>query len=146
MRRSSGALGPRSSHISAIWGSHLTRQVVSAGGWNAGCSNEGGEPAGWPNQTRTGILRAADRCESNPMTQLTPLGLIKILGQVTGIMVIPIVGAAVAGLVADRILGTSPLLVLSALLVGTLVAALGIWLLIRAGMRKGYGGRPGHGA
>jgi hypothetical protein len=80
------------------------------------------------------------------MTQLTPMGLIKILGQVTGIMVIPIVGAAVAGLVADRILGTSPLLVLSAVLVGTLVAAGGIWLLIRAGMRKGYGGRRGHGA
>ncbi len=80
------------------------------------------------------------------MTQLTPLGLIKILGQVTGIMVIPIVGAAVVGLVADRILGTSPLLVLIALLVGTLVAGGGIWLLIRAGIRKGYGGRPGHGA
>ena len=79
------------------------------------------------------------------MTQLTPLGLVKILGQVTGIMVIPIVGAAVVGLVADRILGTSPLLVLIALIVGTLVAALGIWLLIRAGIRKGYG-RPGHGA
>jgi hypothetical protein len=80
------------------------------------------------------------------MTQLTPLGLIKILGQVTGIMVIPIVGAAVVGLVADRILGTSPLLVLIAVIVGTLVAALGIWLLIRAGIRKGYGGRHGHGA
>jgi hypothetical protein len=80
------------------------------------------------------------------MTQLTPLGLVKILGQVTGIMVIPIVGAAVVGLVADRILGTSPLLVLIAVIVGTLVAALGIWLLIRAGSRKGYGGRSGHGA
>jgi hypothetical protein len=80
------------------------------------------------------------------MTQLTPLGLIKILGQVTGIMVIPIMGAAVVGLVADRILGTSPLLVLIALLLGTLVAGGGIWLLIRAGIRKGYGGRPGHGA
>jgi hypothetical protein len=80
------------------------------------------------------------------MTQLTPLGLVKILGQVTGIMVIPIAGAAVVGLVADRILGTSPLLVLIAVIVGTLVAALGIWLLIRAGVRKGYGGRPGHGA
>ena len=80
------------------------------------------------------------------MTQLTPLGLVKILGQVTGIMVIPIVGAAVVGLVADRILGTSPLLVLIALIVGTLVAALGIWLLIRAGIRNGYRGRPGHGA
>jgi hypothetical protein len=80
------------------------------------------------------------------MTQLTPLGLVKILGQVTGIMVIPIVGAAVVGLVADRILGTSPLLVLIAVIVGTLVAALGIWLLIRAGIRKGYGRRPDHGA
>lgn len=80
------------------------------------------------------------------MTQLTPQGLVKILGQVTGIMVIPIVGGAVAGLVADRILGTSPFLVVSALIVGTLIATIGIWLLIRAGMRKGYGRGPSDGA
>ena len=72
------------------------------------------------------------------MAQLTPTGLVKILGLVTGIMVIPMVGGAVAGLVADGMLGTSPLLVLTGLTVGTLIAALGIWLLIRAGVRRGY--------
>ena len=72
------------------------------------------------------------------MTQLTPLGLIKILGQVTAIMVISLVGGAVAGLVLDGMLGTSPLLVLIGLGLGTLIAAIGIWLLIRSGVRRGY--------
>lgn len=74
------------------------------------------------------------------MAQLTPMGLVKILGQVTAIMVIPMVGGAVAGIVADATLGTSPLFVLIGLGVGTLISALGIWLLIRAGVRKGYTG------
>jgi hypothetical protein len=72
------------------------------------------------------------------MTQLTPLGLIRILAQVTAIMVFPMVGGAVAGLVLDAMLGTSPLCVLLGLGVGTLFSAIGIWLLIRAGVRKGY--------
>jgi Putative F0F1-ATPase subunit Ca2+/Mg2+ transporter len=72
------------------------------------------------------------------MAQLTQMGLVKILAQVTAIMVIPILGGAVAGLVLDRNLDTSPLLVLSGLAAGTLIAAIGIWLLIRAGVRKGY--------
>ena len=72
------------------------------------------------------------------MAQLTQLGLIKILAQVTAIMVIPIVGGAVAGLVVDGMLGTSPLSVLIGLGVGTLIAAFGIRQLIRAGVRKGY--------
>ena len=72
------------------------------------------------------------------MTQLTPMGLVKILGQVTAIMVIPIVGAAVAGLILDRMLGTSPLLVLVGLAAGTVIAAIGIRLLIRSGVRRGY--------
>jgi hypothetical protein len=77
------------------------------------------------------------------MAQLTPLGLIKILGQVTAIMVIPMVGGAVAGLILDGSLGTSPLYVLLGLGLGTLISAIGIWLLIRAGVRRGYtdGGR-----
>ena len=80
------------------------------------------------------------------MTQLTPLGLVKILGQVTAIMVIPMVGGAVAGIVLDGILGTSPLCVLLGLGVGTLISAIGVRLLIRAGVRKGYtGGSPRHG-
>ena len=72
------------------------------------------------------------------MAQLTPLGLIKILGQVTLIMVIPLVGGAVAGLVLDGMSGTTPLFVLIGLGLGTLISAIGIWLLIRAGVRKGY--------
>jgi hypothetical protein len=81
------------------------------------------------------------------MAQLTPTGLIKIMGLVTLLMVIPIVGGSVAGLVLDRIFGTSPLLVLLGLAVGSLLAAIGIWALIRAGVRRGYtGGGAGHGA
>ena len=81
------------------------------------------------------------------MAQLTPTGLIKILGLVTLIMVIPIVGGSVAGLVLDRVFGTSPLLVLLGLAIGSLMAALGVWLLIRVGVRRGYtGGGPRHGA
>jgi len=74
------------------------------------------------------------------MAQLTPTGLIKIMGLVTLIMVIPIVGGSVAGLILDRALGTSPLLVLLGLAVGSLIAAIGVWLLIRAGVRRGYTG------
>ena len=70
------------------------------------------------------------------MAQLTPLGLIKILGQVTAIMVIPLVGGAVAGLVVDGMSGTTPLFVLVGLGLGTLISAIGIWLLIRAGVRR----------
>jgi hypothetical protein len=78
------------------------------------------------------------------MAQLTPTGLIKIMGLVTLIMVIPMVGGAVSGLVMDGLLGTSPLLVLIGVGVGTLIAAIGIWLLIRTGVRRGYtDGRPG---
>ena len=69
------------------------------------------------------------------MKQLTPMGLVKILAQVTAIMVIPMVGGAVAGLLIDRALETSPLFVLIGLLLGTAVSAVGVWLLIRAGSR-----------
>jgi hypothetical protein len=72
------------------------------------------------------------------MAQLTPAGLVKIMGLVTMIMVVPMVGGAVAGLILDGMLGTSPLLVLSGLAVGSLIAAIGIWLLIRTGVRRGY--------
>jgi hypothetical protein len=75
------------------------------------------------------------------MKQLTPMGLVRILAQVTAIMVIPMGGGAVAGLVLDMSLETSPLFVLIGLAVGTLLSGLGIWLLIRAGLRDGYGTR-----
>lgn len=65
------------------------------------------------------------------MPQLTPAGLVKILGQVTAIVAIPMVGGAVAGLVLDGVLGTSPLFVLIGFGVGNLIAIGGIWLFIR---------------
>jgi len=81
------------------------------------------------------------------MTQLTPMGLIKILGQVTAIMVIPIVGSVVVGLILDRVLATGPLITVVGLAAGTAIAAAGIWLLIRSGVRKGYtDGGHGHGS
>jgi hypothetical protein len=81
------------------------------------------------------------------MPQLTPNGLIKIMVQVTAIMVISILGSAVAGLILDGMLATSPLLALVGLALGTVIAAIGIWLLIRAGARNGYtGGGPGDGS
>lgn len=70
------------------------------------------------------------------MTQLTPVGLIRILGQVSAIVVIPMVGGAVAGLLLDGLLDTSPLCVLSGFVVGNLVAICGIWLYIRAHGRR----------
>jgi hypothetical protein len=80
------------------------------------------------------------------MPQLTPIGLVKIMGLVTLILVIPMVGGSVAGLILDGVFGTSPLLVLIGLAVGSLIAAIGIWLLIRAGARRGYGGGTSNGA
>ena len=78
------------------------------------------------------------------MAQLTPTGLVKIMGLVTLIMVVPMMGGAVAGLVLDKLLGTAPMLVLLGVAVGSLIAAIGIWLLIRTGVRRGYAdGRPG---
>jgi hypothetical protein len=70
------------------------------------------------------------------MTQLTPIGLVKILGQVTAIVAIPMVGGAVAGLIVDAWLGTSPLCVLGGFAIGNLVAIVGIWLFIRSHQRR----------
>ncbi len=72
------------------------------------------------------------------MEQLTPIGLVKILGQVTLILAIPMAGGAVAGIVLDAILGTSPICVLSGFGVGNVIAISGIWLYIRRGQRR-YG-------
>lgn len=69
------------------------------------------------------------------MTQLTSTGLIRILGQVTLIMVIPIVGGAVAGIILDRLLATAPLFVLSGFVAGNLFAYLALWRYIRANTR-----------
>ena len=70
------------------------------------------------------------------MTQLTPIGLVKILGQVTAIVAIPMVGGAVAGLIVDAWLGTSPLCVLGGFAIGNIVAIVGIWLFIRSHTRR----------
>ena len=66
------------------------------------------------------------------MTQLTPVDLVRILGHVTLILLVPMVGGTVLGLVIDAMLGTTPLLGIGGLLIGSLVAALDIWLYIRA--------------
>lgn len=66
------------------------------------------------------------------MTQLTPVDLVRILGHVTLILTVSMVGGVVLGLVLDAMLGTSPLLVLSGLAIGSLAAATGVWLYIRA--------------
>lgn len=69
------------------------------------------------------------------MTQLTPADLVRILGHVTLILVVPMVGGVVLGLVLDAMLNTSPLLVFGGLVFGSLAAAMGIWLYIRAHTR-----------
>jgi hypothetical protein len=66
------------------------------------------------------------------MTQLTPWDLVRILGHVTLILLVSMVGGTVIGLALDAMLGTSPLLVLGGLAVGSLAAALGIRTYIRA--------------
>ena len=50
----------------------------------------------------------------------------RVLGQVTLIVALPLIGGVVAGLIADGALETSPLFVLSGLAIGTLVTVL--WL------------------
>ena len=70
------------------------------------------------------------------MTQLTQIGLVKILGQVSVIMVVPMIGAAIVGIALDRPLGTTPLLSLIGFGLGNLVAFIGLGLYIRAGRRK----------
>jgi F0F1-type ATP synthase assembly protein I len=50
----------------------------------------------------------------------------RVLAHVSLIVTLPIVGGVVAGLVADGLLATSPLFVLSGLAIGTLVTVL--WL------------------
>lgn len=80
------------------------------------------------------------------MPQLTSIGLIRILGHVTLIMAVPMLGGAVAGLLADSALGTSPLFVLSGFAAGNLIAATGIWLYIRTHRPDVPGGADGNGA
>lgn len=74
------------------------------------------------------------------MTQLTPMWLVKILGQVTVIMVVPMVGGAAAGISLDGMMGSSPLLFLVGFGAGNALSIAGIGLLIRSTQRKLRGG------
>ncbi len=68
------------------------------------------------------------------MSRLTNAGLFVILGQVTLIMSVILV-ASVVGLVLDSMLQTTPMLLLTGFVAGNAIAFIGIWLLIRAGVR-----------
>jgi hypothetical protein len=75
------------------------------------------------------------------LTQLTPADLLRILGVVTLIVAVPMVGGAIGGLVADRLAGTTPLLTLTGFGLGNVVAASLLWLYIRTQTRRLAGGR-----
>ncbi|MGH2462739.1 MAG: AtpZ/AtpI family protein [Candidatus Limnocylindria bacterium] len=60
----------------------------------------------------------------------TSPGPARILGEVTLIMVVPMLGGVVIGLVVDAQAGTSPIFVLGGLVAGSLASAAGIWLYI----------------
>lgn len=63
-------------------------------------------------------------------------GPARILGEVTLIMVIPMLGGVVIGLMLDAQAGTSPIFVLGGLVLGSLTSAAGIWLYIRKRRRS----------
>ncbi len=66
----------------------------------------------------------------------TSPGPARILGEVTLIMVIPMLGGVVIGLMLDAQAGTSPIFVLGGLVLGSLTSAAGIWLYIRKRQRS----------
>lgn len=66
----------------------------------------------------------------------TSPGPARILGEVTLIMVIPMLGGVVIGLMLDAQAGTSPIFVLGGLVLGSLTSAAGIWLYIRKRRRS----------
>jgi hypothetical protein len=78
------------------------------------------------------------------MAPLTGGGLLKIMGHVTLIMVVPILGGAVVGLLLDGAWGASPLYVLGGFVVGNLIAITGLWLYIRAFAGRYHGHTDGH--
>ena len=81
------------------------------------------------------LAAASDRPESSAMPNTSP-GPARILGEVTLIMVIPMLGGVVIGLVLDAQAGTSPIFVLGGLALGSLTSAAGIWLYIRKRQRS----------
>ncbi len=70
------------------------------------------------------------------MAHGTRVGLAKVLAQVSAIVVIPILGGSVSGIVVDRVVGTAALWVFVGFGIGNLVAVVGLWLYIRAGLRR----------
>jgi hypothetical protein len=65
------------------------------------------------------------------MQRGTSPGPARILGEVTLIMAVPMLGGVVVGLALDAQAGTSPIFVLGGLVIGSLASAIGIWLYIR---------------
>ena len=76
----------------------------------------------------------AERLRATDLT--VQLNLLRVLLVVTAIMVVPMLGGAVAGLVVDAMAGTSPAFALIGFGIGNLVAIIGIWLFIRAALRR----------
>ncbi|RPH36429.1 MAG: AtpZ/AtpI family protein [Chloroflexi bacterium] len=76
----------------------------------------------------------------------TSPGPARILGDVTLIMVVPMLGGVVIGLVLDAQAGTSPIFVLGGLLLGSLASAIGIWLYIRARRPRPPSAEPDEGS
>lgn len=75
----------------------------------------------------------------------TSPGPARILGDVTLIMAVPMLGGVVIGLVLDAQAGTSPIFVLGGLLLGSLASAIGIWLYIRARRPRSPSAEPDEG-
>jgi hypothetical protein len=74
----------------------------------------------------------------------TSLGLARILGEVTLMMVAPMLGGVVVGLVLDAQAGTSPIFVLGGLVLGSLTSGIGIWLYARVRRPRPPDTDPGH--
>lgn len=59
------------------------------------------------------------------------MGLVRILGHVTLIVAIPMLGGALAGIALDNINGTAPAFTALCLSAGTIATVVGLWLYIR---------------
>jgi F0F1-type ATP synthase assembly protein I len=68
--------------------------------------------------------------------------LLAVLGRVTALVAIPILAGAIAGIVVDRILGSSPFWLLTGFIAGNLVAVAGVWLYVHR-QRRGMAGPGG---
>lgn len=129
-------------------GEQISTRVIATGILPRPCapiplaSATGSQPTDGHDRGASAILAASDRCESNSnMTQQRQsFGPGRVLAQVTLIVVLPLMGGVIVGLVADGNLGTAPLFVLSGLAIGTLVTALWLRWFIRTNMARLRGG------